>query len=780
MGMRWRVSAGLVVGGGCAISGQIILLRELLVAFHGNELSLGVILAGWLFWGAAGSWLIGSRADRFRHPVVVLAVVLALASLLVPATVFASAYVKRAIGASPVETIGFFEFLPAVLALLAPLCFVLGSLFAIGARILDELAPARNEVSRAYLLESAGAGVGGLVISWLVLPRLEPLALSFALGIALLSVSFLLTGGIPSRRMRLTVRAWLLVLTAAFAVGAVNPQPGDLRRRVQWHGLQLLEARNSLLGSLAAIDMEGEISLYENGLLVATSGYRMHAEELVHLGMVQHPDPRRVLLIGGGLGGSLREVLKHPIEHCDYVELDPMLLALGRRHLPPQALTSLDDRRVTIHHVDGRYFVKNARGEYDVVLLDLPGPRSAQLNRFYSLEFFEEVRRALREDGVLVFEISSSEVYPAEEQRLLLASLRKTARLVFPQVALLPGDMCHFVLSAGRPALTEARAILEKLDAAGIEREYVRETMLPFRLTPWRAAQLEQALAQKEQQAKINGDFRPVGYLYDLAQWSALFRGPLRHWIGRIIVARRWWAYLVPVALLVLLAAVKCIPRGRMHRRAGAPLPGDPPEVRTEAGDVPAPGRRFVVGAAVGVTGISEIIFQVTVLVGFQVIYGYLFYRLGIMVAAFMIGLAAGSFWLWRGGQLPADRAWAWFLRVHVAILLYPIFLPLLFRLQIPSGFFMFLPAVAGFLGGLEFPLAVRLWERSGRGVGRAAGTLYALDLSGACVGAAVVSPFLIPVLGLVGICWWTALLNACTLVFLILPSHRTGKRAAA
>ena len=84
----------------------------------------------------------------------------------------------------------------------------------------------------------------------------------------------------------------------------------------------------------------------------------------------------------------------------------------------------------------------------------------------------------------------------------------------------------------------------------------------------------------------------------------------------------------------------------------------------------------------------------------------------------------------------------------------------------------MFLPVVAGALGGLEFPLAVRLWQRPGHGVGSAAGVLYGLDLFGACVGAAVVTPFLLPVVGLVGICWWTALLNACTLAFLLLPSR--------
>ncbi|MCK4375248.1 MAG: hypothetical protein KAX19_07965, partial [Candidatus Brocadiae bacterium] len=516
----------------------------------------------------------------FRSPLLVLVIVLALASVLLPATVFASACVKRAIGASPVETLGFVEFLPAVLVLLAPLCFVLGSLFATGAHILDKLAPARNEVSRAYLLESAGAGLGGLVISLLVLPYLEPLALSFALGAVLLLVSFLLAGGVSSRRLRVIARVCILVLIVVFAAGAVHPQPDKLRRRIQWDGFKLLEARNSLLGSLAAVDMEGQVSLYENGLLVATSGYRMHAEELVHLGMVQHPDPKCVLLIGGGLGGSLREILKYPIEHCDYIELDPTLLSVGRRHMSLQDLRALDDPRVVIHHVDGRYFVKNAPREYDVAMLDLPGPRSAQLNRFYSLEFFQAVGRILRKDGILVFEVSSSEVYPAAEQRLLLASLRRTARLAFPRVALLPGDMCYFVLSKSHTPVTAAEAILRRLGEAGIERKYIRETMLPFRLTPWRKAQLEQALGEQEGRASINEDFRPVGYLYDLAQWSAQFRGPARRWLGKIIAVNPGWVYAAPVVFVLLLGMVRYVSTRWGDSTAAATAAQRTPEAR--------------------------------------------------------------------------------------------------------------------------------------------------------------------------------------------------------
>jgi len=218
-----RVAVALAVSGACATSGQVILLRELLAIFHGNELSLGAVLAGWLLWGAVGSWCIGARADCFRQPAVVMAVLLGVAALLLPATVLGSALCKGALGAAPTETLGLFESLPAVLILLAPLCVTMGGLFAIGARILDQLTPARNAVSHAYLLESTGAGCGGVIVTLVLLPHWRPLGLACLLAAVLLTTALLLlasatlTGG-----QRLAARLGLAALALVSFLAATD------------------------------------------------------------------------------------------------------------------------------------------------------------------------------------------------------------------------------------------------------------------------------------------------------------------------------------------------------------------------------------------------------------------------------------------------------------------------------------------------------------------------------------------------------------------------------
>ena len=732
-----NVSLALFIAGGCSISGQVILLRELMASFQGNELSIGAILAVWLLWGALGSWAAGLLSDRVAHPVSLFVVGLFSAAVLLPATVFASGLVRVLAGSSPVEMIGFFPFLWSAGLMLGPLCFVQGGFFALGSKVLS-MAGGEAGVSWAYLLESAGAGAGGLVLSLLLIDRLPPVDLALLLSAAMVLCAVLLVRQIASARGRLQVVIVVVVVVLAAGIGTtwLDAQ----RYRMMWQPMRLLEAANSLHGNLAAVDIAGEVSLYEDGLLAATSGSRLQAEELVHLGLAQHPGPRRVLLIGGGLSGCLHEILKHPVERVDYVELDPQIIALGRKYLSPDDVQPLADPRVRVHNIDARYFVKHSRDTYDAVLMDLPGPRSARLNRMYSLEFFGELKAVLSPGGIAAFAIAGSEVYASPEQRLLLASLSKTARRLFRTCLVLPGETCLFVLSDAPLQQAGAAAVLDRLDTLGIQTVYVGRDTLPYQLTPQKQKTLAQAIEGAWSFANVNNDFQPVGYLYDLAEWSAHFRGErLQHIVWAVIGADHAWLYVLPAGLLLLLGV-------------GLSVAG-----------------RSAVGLAVAVGGLSEMIFQLVALIGFQVLYGYLFYRMGLMVGAFMGGLAIGSLLVWRLGELSNYSANRHFLLVQAGMCLYPLALPLVLQAGSPGGLLMLLPVLAGVIGGMQLPLSVQMLRKSRRGLGRSAGWLYGLDLLGSCVGALIAGPILIPTLGLIGICLWAALLNMLVLVILIM-----------
>ena len=196
--------------------------------------------------------------------------------------------------------------------------------------------------------------------------------------------------------------------------GAGLPRLDAVSVARSWSGFKLLAVRNSAYGNLAVVDNGGSRSLYENGLVLFTAPDPAAAEEAVHYALLAHPAPRRVLLIGGGVNGSLAQALQHPsVQDIDYVEIDPAVLDLSRLYFPEFWNPIAADPRVRVHVTDGRWFLKAGSGRYDVIIVNLPDPQTAQLNRFYTLEFFAQAARRLAVSGVLALQLSGSEDYPS-------------------------------------------------------------------------------------------------------------------------------------------------------------------------------------------------------------------------------------------------------------------------------------------------------------------------------------------------------------------------------
>lgn len=134
-------------------------------------------------------------------------------------------------------------------------------------------------------------------------------------------------------------------------------------------------------------------------------------EMIAHVPLFAHPNPRRVLVIGGGDGGTVREVLKHKtVEHVDLVEIDERVIELCRRFLP-ELSHGLDDPRVSVRVTDGLEYVKSVRGQYDVVIVDSSDPLGPAIGLFRE-EFYRDVANALRDDGLMVAQTESPWLTP--------------------------------------------------------------------------------------------------------------------------------------------------------------------------------------------------------------------------------------------------------------------------------------------------------------------------------------------------------------------------------
>jgi len=707
-----------------ATAAQLVLTRELLVVAEGNEICLGLVLAAWMLSTGAGSFILGRFAVFASR--LWISIGLVGVGLTFLTGILAIRSIRWLAGITPGETLDIGSLVWVALLSLGPVCFLSGSLFALGGRFLaaEASVPPAHAVSRVYAFEALGAAGGGLVAASLLLPFLSPFQIASLVGVVHIWFATALLFGFS--RGRRTVFASLILL--ACSIGLVWGPASWLEQWSLvrfWNGWSIRQVRNSPYGNLVLAGRDGSSTTFFNGIPVFTVPDKQAAEEAVHNALLQHPAPRAVLLVGSTGPGSLLEALRHPaVTRLDFVELDPVLLALTEEAFAGEWGRLKADRRFAVHQADPRDFIRHWRGaqKYDVIVLNLPDPRTAQVNRFYTVEFFHEVNRRLNPGGVLGFRLTGSENYVGEELADSLRCVWTTARLVFPDVKAFPGSVVHFFASKTEGALSDKpEVLLKRLSDRGIGTAYVDTSHLPFRLMPDRVDEFRALLSERT--APPNRDFEPIGYFKAMVAWTSLFDPGVRDFLARLGELEFARVLLGAVGVVSLICAF--IGLAPVSRR-----------------------KPIALGAASTAMGMLLMGLQVFLFLGFQVVHGAVYYHMSVLVAAFMLGMGTGSL-IASDTKVSMQRL----VFVQLAGTLWPVvfclLLPVVPSLSSPRLLYLFFPLTSlmtGLLGGFHFPYVNRLYLTPGKE--RNTGLLYAIDLSGASLGALAIGAWLVPVYG--------------------------------
>jgi spermidine synthase len=782
-----------------ATSAQILLLREFISTFHGNELVIGIYLSVWLLATAVGSGPVarlfsgGGKASASRpgdacapitknnaddaktvgdaqiiesSPSVRFAVVQSASAIGLLFSIVGLLALPNPWRPAPGEIPGLVAALASAALFLFPFCLLQGLLFPFGTKLFqsENLYPEKPgaSVSRVYLLESVGAGVGGLLFS-LVLVHL----MSSFQNIAILSAINLFTACLllkDSDRRRLSQLLYLVAsVVVIFCV--FDPVTYWAAHR-RWQGFRIVALRQSHYGNLAVVSLDSQFSTYEDGLLVFTTEDIQSAEEAAHIPLLEHRAPAHVLLIGGGVGGVVREMLKHrTLVQLDYVELDPQLITLSKEVLPHKYVSDLEDSRVRVQYTDGRRFLQQTSKCYDVVAMQIPPPYTAQLNRFYTKEFFALVKDHLKPGGVFAFSAPAVAEYVGPELGAFLGSLSRTSESVFKSSIIIPASRSFFVCSPDKnPYIVAApESLLSRLAVRNIETLFVRDYFLMSTLSSERLAYVGERVATSKV-GSVNTDLSPTSFYYDLVLWSAEYE----HFMKRVlewIFGNRWSVWVVTAAVpIALIAMTGWKRRGRL------------------------------VLSALAVSGFAAIVLELEILLCFQLLYGNLYDRIGVLLTAYMLGLAAGAVLERRGEHsmpsglaagavlerreehsMPSgpatgaalERREEYSMVSGVAVLRRPAIIQILtaafalaflgvIYLAVRMGsqnlvytfewFFPIFALLAGALGGALFSSASRAFFACA--VSRGVGITYAWDLVGSWLGAVLCSAVLFPVVG--------------------------------
>ena len=744
---------------------QVLLIREFIINFQGNELSLGVILANWMLLMALGSWQLGKLADRLPRKITIFIVTQILVAVILPLEILFARSIINLVGIEPGEVVGLFPIFYCSLIVLAPIGILHGFQFALGSRILStgSHTPA-VEVGKVYICEAIGTMVGGIMFTYLLVHYLHPLEI--ALGVGLLSLAsalLLLRPEAVAWRSRwqwgtkLPVCLVIIIMVAglhSLATGSINALH-DISARWQWMGHNLVYYQNSAYGNVSITQRGEQLNFYESGLPMFSVPDPDIAfnEEVIHFPMLYHPSPKKVLLIGGGIGGTLEQVLKHQVSEVHYAELDPLIIEVAREYSPQPFLRALEAPQVSIKHVDGRFLVKNIRETYDIVIVTLPSPSTLQLNRLYTAEFFTEVTNILKPTGIFSTTVPSSETYLSEEMINHNKCIHETLNEVFNSVLIIPGEYNIFLASAGSQLIDpDVDTLCHRFQSRELETKLLTVDYIRYKLNPVRMERLLAPILTADK-VSVNRDLHPIGCYYNLALWNSMFYPNAAGFFDWVSQMRLWW-FAIPSGLLVLIGLGM-----RLKRRSSKP-------------------RLLPVAVTIITTGFAGMAFSIVLLLALQTLQGYLYQKIAIIIAAFMLGLALGGAYTNR--IIPKLRREILTLaKIEAIIVAYSVFVALVLILMFTgiTKLPFFLPAevllsilncAAGFLVGLEFPLANKIYLQADKRVGQVAGGLYAADLVGGCVGAVLAGVFLVPVLGVPQTCFLVAMLKGASLALLL------------
>ncbi|MCK6611677.1 MAG: polyamine aminopropyltransferase [Bacteroidia bacterium] len=284
-------------------------------------------------------------------------------------------------------------------------------------RILKDRYEFSDLVSRVFTFDYIGALLASLIFPLVLIPYLGLLKTSFLFGILNVLVAWLLFEKFKSDVQGKRIMQWMLIFSTAALLGGFVFSERIMRTSESLaYADKVIYAGSSPYQRLVLTRNNSDIKLFLNGNLQFSSAdeYRYH-EALVHPACTYSKQLNRVLVLGGGDGLAVRELLRYPeIKSIQLVDLDPMMTKLFSSNplLLELNKQALKHPKVTINNTDAFTWLRTCSIQFDLILIDFPDPSNYSIGKLYSTTFYKELKRCLSKDGLAVIQSTSPFVAP--------------------------------------------------------------------------------------------------------------------------------------------------------------------------------------------------------------------------------------------------------------------------------------------------------------------------------------------------------------------------------
>ncbi|MDN5708775.1 MAG: polyamine aminopropyltransferase [Planococcus sp. (in: firmicutes)] len=270
----------------------------------------------------------------------------------------------------------------------------------------------QKSAAKVLFFDYAGGLIGGLLFLFLLRPYFGLVKTSFLVGIINVAVALWIVFRFKGELKRFRMHASFGFLFLAILIaGALFGEEAAFHFEQRLYKDPVVFSEQTSYQQIILTKEQGDTRLYLDGQLQFSSfdEHRYH-EILVHTPMAAAARHDRALVLGGGDGLAVRELLKYDeLRKIDLVDLDPKMTALAQQNhlLTELNENSLDHEKVNVLNGDAFRFLEQAEGFYDVIIIDLPDPNNESLNKLYTQEFYSLARNHLSPDGAMMVQATS-------------------------------------------------------------------------------------------------------------------------------------------------------------------------------------------------------------------------------------------------------------------------------------------------------------------------------------------------------------------------------------
>lgn len=665
----------VIATGVASVAAQLVIIREFLTLFSGNEFIIAITLFNWLVLGGIGTIFARFLQRLVKPSPIRLSLFSFLLCFFGLFEIFAIRILHK-IAFIHGQEAGFYQTFAFTFLTSAPYCILVGFLLPFSLYVIKNISKDFSSV-KVYMADNSGDALGGALFSFALVFIFTPVKAVICSFLPLMIISFFAMSHWQQSKGRAVMIITVMIMLTVLGILFEN-------RTLERKNCDLKFYRETPYGRVEVQEYMDDFSLFRDGVPLFDTKNSQRAEQLVHYGLSQIDNVQNILFVSAS-SNVFTQAQKYLPRRIDYIEIDPKVA---------QALFDFsflqNSGNINVIHDDARKYLNSGKTKYSAVIMDLPDPDTFGLNRYYTKEFFMTVKEHLMEDGVFVFSIQGFENYPEDNLLKKISSIYATGRFCFDHLLMLPFSQTYFIMSQ-RPLDQKIPELLKK---RGIKTSYIEKYFISDLVN----LKIEKLNKQINMQAPLNSDFSPVIIKHAFGHWFSKFNSsPL---IFAVTASVIFFCY------VFFLSKPETI--------------------------------LFFTGFAAMATQIANIFV-------FQILFGYIYLKTGMLITLFLAGLLQGAWMGEKFSRRPSLRHLAGLDMVIIALMLIFTVSVHTFGSNLPQACFLCFSFVFAIFCGLQFSLGIK----TGQGSSNLVAGLFAADLMGAAAGLLIFTLVLLPFSGI-------------------------------